>query len=283
MDDMDWYEYEDKCRSEVSEITLRFSNGQSDVIRAVSTIDYICKMVAYNKMPLKEYLEEKYARETYNQSDNSTVTGVVIKTRGQELEAIASKFLRNGLRKTKISNGTLDDFSSTQKEQESEDHKRVKNEVIRTLNENGFEAFSEVTFFNEAPEEYYKTLLERKRQDPDYVVRQSYENSKFGNMFIADVAAWITNSGVAYPLVTVEVMVSSDVRKEINNLSDYSYPTAYRMIIDGYGKLHGILNGVPIFGLSQFKDEFATYFSKLKDLLAETRDIWKLIERIKEH
>jgi hypothetical protein len=245
------------------EIILYFSNGiEYDVPKYVKQI--ICTYAELNKRTLRDYIWSKpieLQRLLYNQTLDDLVD-ISLKDRTDYMEKTLQRFVDRSVNKyLGKNNKTL--AKSQMKLPESEGHIRVKNAVVEYLRSLEVEAYPEVVFYDgKVSSDFYEWQRNEKRLNPDADGIFGYGSVGFGNykpeygtQIKSDVGGWISDSfNFKCPVVSVEVMKSSNLREEVINLNKiHGVYSVFTVIVDAFGEIAGAVNNTPVVSLEGFK------------------------------
>ncbi|EQB69315.1 MAG: hypothetical protein AMDU5_GPLC00004G0285 [Thermoplasmatales archaeon Gpl] len=270
------------------EIILYFRNGMTyDVPKYVK--ETICFYAELNKKTLKDYIWSKPKELQglfYNQTMDNLVD-VKIKDKNDYMEKTLQRFVDGSVNKY-LDKKSKNIIKGQAKLPESEGHIKVKNDVVEYLKTLGVEPYPEIVFYENAFSDYYKWQREewRSKQDADGVF--GYGSVGFGNYkqtygqhIKVDVAGWIDDSygKFDYPVLAVEVMKSSNLREEVNNLNKiHGSSVVFAVVVDAYGELSGQINGIPVVSLDTFKNGITKRIEMIRDAVKERKSLDEIFE-----
>lgn len=258
------FEWSKECPDRY-EITLYFSGG--DIYEMPKYIKkIICTYVEAENKKLEDYIWEK-PKELQKFIDKKKLDNLVdvkINDKTDYMKKTLQRFVDRSV------NRYLDKKKeNTQEGQmklpESNGHMGIKNAVVEYLRSIGIETYPEVVFYENASRDYYKWQREQRRNKSYADGIFGYGNvgfgkyeEKYGKQIRVDVAGWISGSNISfdYPIISVEVMKSSNLRDEITNLSTiFSRYSVFVAVVDAMGELSGVINNIPVTSLETFKKE----------------------------
>ena len=271
------------------EIKLYFSSGVVEYELPKYVKQIICTYAETNKLTLKDYIWSKpleLEHLLYRQTLGNLID-VKIYDKNDYMEKTLQRFVNRGV------NNYLDKESKgiskgQAKLPESEGHIVVKKNIVEYLKSLGLEAYPEIVFYENALDDYYKWQRDERRNKPDADGVFGYGSVGFGNFkqkygqqIRVDVAGWIADSygKFEYPVLAVEVMKSSNLREEVNNLKKiHGLSVVFTVIVDAYGKLSGQINGIPVVSLDTFEKGIIKGIETVRVAINEGRNINDIFE-----
>ncbi|MEM0134683.1 MAG: hypothetical protein QXU18_05565 [Thermoplasmatales archaeon] len=274
------------------DITLYFSNGiEYPLPKYVKKI--VCTYAELKKMKLSDYIwsnPEELEKLLYNQTLDNLID-VKIKDKNDLMEETLQRFVDNSVNKYLHKQGNLRG-SKQLKLPESMGHVKVKNEVVEYLISMGMEAYPEIVFYENAPNNYYTWQREERRGKiyADGVfgygsVEFGKYKQEYGQQIRVDVGCWISDSDgkFDFPIIAVEIMKSSNLRDEITGLKKiHGLHVVYAVVVDAFGQLNGQINGIPVVSMEGFKNGIRKRIDLVKSAIREgktTNEIFELGRR----
>lgn len=247
------------------EITLIASDGSRFLIPKY-VMKNICTYMNIAKMEPYDYIFAK-PRElrdnlAYSNFELDKLVDVKVIDKRSELDRPLQRFVDRSVQKymSKQNSGRP---NLRKKPPESKGHALVKNEIVEFLRSLAMEAYPEVVFYDgKVYGDFYEWQRNERRKNPDADGVFGYGSVGFGNykpeyggQIKCDVAGWVGNSlNFIYPIVSVEVMKSSNLREEVVNLNKiHGLYSVFTVIVDALGGLTGMVNNTPIVSLEGFK------------------------------
>lgn len=140
----------------------------------------------------------------------------------------------------------------------------VKNQIVEFLRSLALEAYPEVVFYDgKAYSDFYEWQRIERRKNPNADGVFGYGGvgfgkykPEYGGQIKSDVAGWVDNSlNFSYPIISVEVMKSSNLRDEVINLNKiHGLYSVFTVVVDALGELAGALSDTPIVSLEGVKE-----------------------------
>lgn len=171
---------------------------------------------------------------------------------------------------------------------ESKGHALVKNDAVEFLRSLGLEAYPEVVFYDgKVSSDFYEWQRNERRKNSGADGIFGYGSvgfgnykPEYGNQIKSDVGGWIDGSlNFKYPIVSVEVMKSSNLREEViklNKIQDlYS---VFTVIVDAFGELTGTVNNTPVVSLEGFKKGIPKRIELVKEAIVSGKSENEIFE-----
>lgn len=299
----DWIGEEDEslrspkdCRDRF-EITLRFSDANKYTLNKDEK-EITCRFaelarIDLNRNGIKDYLLSRpdFLRRFVEIGSTTGIScdklvDVEITDKMDYYRKTLQRFAKRPLTQTQFQWGDAVTVKKRTSPSESDSHKMVKSQTTSFLEEIGIEAYTEVVFYPNAGEDFYKWQRRERRQHPDKET-VAYRNSKekFGRQIEVDVTGWLGEAyKFQYPVVAIEVMKSSNLRDEVNNLMEiWGRGTVFSAVVDVYGELGGQINNIPIIPLEIFESGIPKRIQLIKEAIGAGKSQKEIFELGKKY
>ncbi len=264
------------------DIVLYFSNREKyNVPKYVKKS--ICLYAQLSKKTLKDYIwsKPKELQDILPDQRMEKLVDVKIYDKNDYMEKMLQRIVGTSVNRY-LNQNSRNPSKRQAKLPESKGHVTIKNEVVEYLRSLDVESYPEIVFYENAFADYYQWEIEERRSNSNADGIFGYGSVGYGNFkqrygrqIRVDVAGWISNPDgqFNYPVIAVEVMKSSNVRKEILNLKRiYGSSVVYAVIIDVYGELYGTINNIPIVPLNIFKKGIRKRIELVKEAIMAGKD-----------
>lgn len=271
------FRWASECRDRY-EITLLASDGNrflipKYVMKTICTYMEIAKMAPYDYI----FSKPKELRDvlSYSNFDLDRLVDVRIVDTNEQMDRNMQRFVDKSVEKYMKRN--VPKNRGTQKPPESKGHALIKTEIVEFLNGINIESYPEVVFYNgRVLKDFYEWQRAERKSKGNVDGIFGYGNVGYGNykqdygrQIKVDVAGWVDEKyKFQYPIVAVEVMKSSNLREEINNLQEiHGVSSVFTVVVDAFGELNGTINNTPVVSVDNFKKGIMKRLELVKEAL----------------